>query len=134
MWSAVGIMLNFFAYRWLKPMPGLQIMGAIIVGIVLGKSISLFGFSKIVKKNINRILEFPLKVCVFAFQEWKSYILIVVMMSMGIYLRTHDLLPKILLATGYIGIGSALFISAFPYYTHYLIEIKKNINDNINPN
>ena len=124
MWSAVGIMLNAFAYRWLHTMPIMQIIPAVTGGIILGLTITFFGFSKIVQKNINRILALPVRVCVFAFQEWKSYILIVVMMSMGIYLRSHSFMPKVILGGGYIGIGTALFLSGLPYYREFIKQIQ----------
>lgn len=54
--------------------------------------------------------------CIFAFQKWQSYILIAVMMSMGIFLRTTTFFPRLPLASVYIGIGTALFISSINYY------------------
>lgn len=116
MWSVVGIFLNVLAFGWLKYFNNMQILITIILGLFVGWLIAHFGFGKIANKNINRILAYPKEVCVFAFQEWKSYILIVVMMSMGIFLRTTGILPKFILAPMYIGIGTALFLASFKYY------------------
>jgi len=116
MWSAVGILLNFFAFRWYSHFGQFYLVESLVVGLVLGLLIARFGFSRIVAKNISRTFSLPEKVCIFAFQEWKSYILILIMMSMGIYLRSHSILPKQIMAPMYMGIGLALFLSSFRYY------------------
>ncbi len=118
-WSATGIFLTFLAYRWFSELTINEIDIALGGGILLGIIIAWFGFSKVALKNIRRILDYDKHVCVFAFQEWKSYVLIAFMMSMGIYMRTSGLIPKNLLAPMYIGIGTALFLSSFLYYIHY---------------
>ncbi len=72
MWSAVGIFLNILAFGWLKSYNNIQLIITITIGLFTGLIIAIYGFSNIAKKNIGRILEYPKKVCVFAFQEWKS--------------------------------------------------------------
>jgi len=116
MWSAVGIFLNILAFGWLKSYNNIQLIITITIGLFTGLIIARYGFSIIAKKNIGRILEYPKKACVFAFQECKSYILIAFMMSMGIFMRTSGIIPKTLLAPMYIGIGTALFLGSFNYY------------------
>jgi hypothetical protein len=121
-WSGTGVLLSFFAYRWFPELTYIQIVSAVIVGILLGSVIAYFGFSIVAKKNIKRILDYSGIVCVFAFQEWKSYILIAFMMTMGIYMRTTGIIPKFLLAPMYIGIGLALFLTSFLYYQSFTKE------------
>ncbi len=116
MWSGVGILLNWFAYRWVPEFHQWQIIFAYSIGILAGLIIAKFGFSKLAKKNRDRIMGYPEKVCVFAFQRWQMYFLIVVMMGMGIFMRTTNFIPKYLLAPMYVGIGLALFIGSFVYY------------------
>ena len=116
MWSGVGIFLNVLAFGWLKSYNNIQLIITIIIGLFTGLIIAKYGFSTIAKKNIKRIFEYPKKACVFAFQEWKSYILIAFMMGMGIFMRTSGFIPKTLLAPMYIGIGTALFLASFNYY------------------
>ncbi len=116
MWSAVGIFLNVLAFNWLMSFDYIQILSTIIIGLLAGLIVARFGFGHIANKNLGRIFAYPKEVCVFAFQEWKSYILIAVMMSMGIYLRTMGMVPKYLLAPIYISIGTALFLASFIYY------------------
>jgi hypothetical protein len=92
----------------------------IIIGLLAGWSIARFGFGNIANKNVNRILAYQKNACIFAFQEWKSYILIAIMMSLGILLRTTELIPKFILAPMYIGIGTALFLASFKYYRNLI--------------
>ncbi len=116
MWSGVGVLLNWIASKWLPSFEQWQIIFTYALGIVMGVIISIFGFSKLAKKNNDRIMAYPEKVCVFAFQRWQMYFLIVFMMSMGIFMRTTNFIPKYLLAPMYVGIGLALFLGSFVYY------------------
>ena len=120
MWTCVGIFLNILAYGWLKSFNITQVILSVFIGILAGWLIAYFGFSNLANKNVSRIFAYPKKVCVFAFQEWKSYILIVFMMSLGIFIRTTGLIPKIILAPMYIGIGTALFLASFKYYKNLI--------------
>jgi len=116
MWSGVGILLNWMAFKWLPNFEQWQIIFTYIVGILLGANIAKFGFSKLANKNSDRIMGYPETLCVFAFPRWQMYILIVIMMSMGIFMRSTNFIPKYLLAPVYVGIGLALFLSSFVYY------------------
>ncbi len=117
-WSGVGILLNSFAFQWLSFYEGAPVMVALatLAGVLLGLGIAFFGFRNIAEANIQRILRMPVRSCIFAFQKWHSYTLVVVMMSMGLFLRNSSILPLLVLATMYMGIGAALFISSISYY------------------
>ncbi len=119
MWSGVGIFLIWVASKWFHEFHSWQSILALTVGPIIGLTITYFGFRKLAKKNADRILDYPEKVCAFAFQRWQMYILIIVMMSMGIFMRSAGFIPKFLLAPVYIGIGSALFLSSFVYYKRF---------------
>jgi len=116
MWSGVGLMLISLATKWLGdtqyPHPGLIIVGGVVPGLL----ISLYGFTRIVRNNIQRIENMDAKASVFAFQVWHSYLLIVIMMSMGMYIRHSGWVPLILKTPGYYAIGTALSLSSFKYY------------------
>ncbi|WP_456408050.1 hypothetical protein [Caldithrix abyssi] len=124
-WSGTGIMLNFLALRWIVEFNLSQIIFVITAGILLGSAIARFGFSMVANKNIKRILAYTGHVCAFAFQEWKSYVLIAVMMTIGLFMRTTELIPKFLLAPLYMGIGFALFLASFLYYQSFFREPAK---------
>ncbi|MDX1762810.1 MAG: hypothetical protein R3231_00660 [bacterium] len=113
-WIAVGAMLLSFAYRWLSEVGGLLSLVCGGAGLMAGLIIHHFGFLKVVDKNLGRILPMQGKQCLFAFQSWRSYFLIVVMMAMGVGLR-HSRIPKPYLASIYIGIGMGLILSSLRY-------------------
>jgi len=120
LWFAAGMMLIGFASRWLKLVDVTTMLLLIFMGFLLAAGIYLFGFSKLAKKNIRRINMFEKeKICVFAFQSWTSYPLVVFMISLGIYLRVYSSIPKSLLAIMYLGIGGALFSASMHYFTHF---------------
>ncbi|HPH96679.1 MAG TPA: hypothetical protein PKW33_17625 [Anaerolineaceae bacterium] len=115
MWSTVGLLLGSMAFTWLtQPVPD----GAIILaglGMVMALAANRFQFSSLARKNINRILAYPSKACLFAFQAWKGYAIIAVMMTGGMWLR-NSLIPKPYLAVVYLAIGGALLLASFNYY------------------
>ncbi len=118
MWMAVGVMLSRFAYLWLidsSLAAGLALGG---LGIASGLVIYRYGFSKLAIKNSRRIRSLAERACLFAFQEWKGYAIIAVMMTMGILLRGSPI-PKPYLAVLYAGIGGGLFLSSFHYFHHF---------------
>ena len=104
MWLAVGIMLNSFAYQWLNNYKGSGVIFFVVIGIFGALIIHHFGFLRIVDKNLGRISRMEGKPCVFSFMSWKSYLIVLVMVSMGIALRHSDL-PKEYLSVLYIAIG-----------------------------
>lgn len=114
-WSAVGILLCRLAYGWLDT---LVFRAALLSGAagVIGAVVAYhFVFSAIAHKNIGRLSLFPEKACFFAFQAWKSYFIIVVMVALGAILR-HSPIPKQYLAALYLTIGGALLLSSLHYY------------------
>jgi len=117
-WSCAGIVLIRFATGWLSAYPGpsLPPLLSFGAGIVLGSLIALYGFRRIAKNNISRILLLPEKSCLFAFQKWQGYLLVAFMMSLGMVVRRSQLLHPLLLATMYAGIGCALLATSSLYY------------------
>jgi hypothetical protein len=120
MWAAVGVMLWHLAWRWLKGLSVPVAAGIAAAGLVAGVVVYKFGFSKIVGKNIRRISDKPEKPCVFAFQAWKSYLLIAVMIALGVTMR-HSAMPRGDLAFIYSTIGTALMFGS----TGYALALKK---------
>lgn len=118
-WLGVGLMLDDFAAGWLGPVARPRLFLFILSGLILAAGIYAFGFSRLAKKNIQRICDLPgRKVCLFAFQAWTSYPLVAFMIGLGIYLRVYSGFPKPLLAILYLGIGSALFAASLHYFAH----------------
>jgi len=115
MWICVGIMLNSFAFKWLSLYEGSYSYLYFIFGFAAALLIHHFGFLRVVDKNLGRISLMAGKPCVFSFMSWKSYILVIVMVTMGITLR-HSSIPKQYLSVVYIAIGLALILSSIRYF------------------
>jgi len=120
-WLAVGIGLIAVACFWLyhATRPLSLILAA--VSIVLGLIIYSFGFSRIVRKNLARIDGKPETACLFGFQGWRSYFLILAMMLMGYALR-HLSVPKDIAAVIYFTMGSALCFGSLFYFREFSAE------------
>lgn len=123
LWLCVGSMLLSLSVSWLDEFhvhnaylyAGIGIAGALIV--------HHFGFLKIVDKNLGRILPMEGKRCLFSFMTWKSYILVIIMISMGALLRRSPL-SKPHLSILYTTIGLALILSSIRYLRVLIIQIK----------
>jgi len=116
LWSFFGVDMNFVASKWLVYFENEVKINLIIIGVLLGLSMAIFLFSKIVKRNILRIKSLPERSNILLFQSLKSYILIAFMISLGITMRKSGLVPDYILCPMYITIGVALFTSSFIYY------------------
>lgn len=115
-WGIVGANLCHMAIGWLSQTTG-EIGGYFgVSGAILSLLIHHFGFLKLVDKNIERIWAYNKdKICLFAFQGRKSYMIIAVMICMGIILRGSPL-PKADLSIIYIGFGGAMMLSSVRYF------------------
>jgi hypothetical protein len=122
-WLGVGLMLDIFAYSWLRHEILHRAVLAAGTGFVLALLIHHFGFLRIVDRNLNRILPMEGKRCIFSFISWRSYLLIGIMILMGYSLR-HSPLPRLYLAMLYSAIGTGLFLSSFRYLRYMRKLIK----------
>jgi len=119
-WSLTGIFLSSVAVSWLLKSKLPYLLFALVAGIVVGLLIYRFKFGKLARQNIDRIYQQSPgsdKVCIFAFQNARSYFLVILMMSMGYVIR-HSGLPMPYLAPFYLAIGSSMALSSILYYRH----------------
>jgi hypothetical protein len=117
MWSTVGLIMCVTGLGWLWPEGLIRGAGFELAGVVLAVLAGRWGFGGIARKNIRRLRRLPERGCFFAFQAWKSYLLIAVMVALGITLR-HSSIPRNFLAVLYTAIGGALVIGSVHYYRH----------------
>ncbi|MEI6048292.1 MAG: hypothetical protein WCS03_05295 [Bacteroidota bacterium] len=122
MWCGVGIMLISFAVKWLSSYDGREVGLFYVAGFLAAMPIHHFGFLKIADKNLKRLLPLTEKRCLFSFMTWRSYIIVLVMVSMGIALR-HSSIPKRYFSILYNGIGLALFLSGIRYLRFFFTLI-----------
>jgi hypothetical protein len=115
LWSLVGLMLCRLAFQWLSVSHrgSAEFLG--IAGLLGAFLAYRYCFSRIAWKNIRRLCLVKEKTCLFAFQGWRSYILIGFMMTFGLVFR-NSVIPKPYLATVYTTIGGALMLSSLHYY------------------
>lgn len=120
-WSAVGLGLVVAAIRWLLQSDK-YVSVALALGIGGGAAAYRFGFSPLVRKNIVRIRQLAPdkdRICVFAFQHWRSYFIIVIMVALGYTLR-HLPLARVYIAPVYLAVGLGLSMAS----VHYYLQIK----------
>jgi hypothetical protein len=115
MWSLVGLMLCRLAYHWLAVIRWGWVVPLGLLGIVLALVAHQFCFSRIARKNITRLSLLTEKTCIFAFQNWRSYFLVGLMIALGIALRNLPI-PRPCLAVLYTTIGGALLLASLQYY------------------
>ncbi len=125
LWVFIGIFLNSLSYSWLKDKEIKTIIVMGIAGIFLSVLIHLFGFLKIVNKNILRIIPLEGKRCLFSFFPWRSYVLISIMIISGSFIR-HSAIPKVYLSVLYTGIGGAMILSGSKYL-YVLLSVVKGV-------
>lgn len=119
LWSAVGVMLLSRAAGWLKPLGLAGALPYAAAGMFVALVFYFLVFSKLAGKNVKRIEQMSRKkVGIFAFQAWKSYLIVIFMIVLGISLRHYTALSKPLLAIIYIGVGGGLFLSSLRYYEY----------------
>ena len=119
LWSIVGLVLTSVAVGWFS-LADRHVILAMAVAIAGGLVVHRFGFSRLAATNLARIYEQAPgkdKVCIFAFQNTRSYVIIAVMILLGYTLR-HLPIPKFYLAPIYGAIGLGLFLSSLRYYRH----------------
>lgn len=125
MWSVVGIILCHLGYVWLKGVHWAWALSLGSLGLLLALIVYRFGFSKIALKNINRLCLLSDKTCIFAFQAWKSYLVIIFMVMLGMAIR-HSPFPRHFLAVIYVAIGGGLFCSSLHFYERiWRVKIRK---------
>jgi len=116
-WAMAGIMLARLAWSWLRTMPALQAGGLVAAGLVLAVVFHRFMLLRLARRNMARIGNYADKGCLFAFQAWRSYFMILLMIAMGSFLR-HTAIPRVYLALLYTAMGGALLIASMGYFTH----------------
>ncbi len=117
-WSAVGVLLLTYAFSWLAPEPLPLELESGVVGLVIAAVFVRFVFSGIVRKNVARIEAGPTRASAWAFQGWKSYLVTVLMIVLGITLR-GSAIPRPGLAAVYEGIGLALLLTSLTYHRRF---------------
>lgn len=89
-------------------------------GVLAGYLKYYFMFRTIMQKNIERIYQLAPekeKVCIFAFQAIQSYLLVLVMIALGIIIRSLPIDSRII-GTLFLAIGTGLYAGGYRYLFH----------------
>jgi hypothetical protein len=116
-WGAVGLMLAIRAGFWFAS-SSMTVWWMVVLALAVGLVKGRYVFSKLAKKNIQRIRELSPqkeKVCIFAFQAMQSYLIIIGMVTLGFVLR-YSPLPRELLGVIYLAIGVGLLYASGEYW------------------
>ncbi|HEY5517143.1 MAG TPA: hypothetical protein VIL15_02630 [Coriobacteriia bacterium] len=116
-WMGVGILLLTYAVTWLAPVSVPLELELTVAGLAVAAVFLRFVFHGIVTKNIARIEGGPARVSAYSFQGWKSYLITVFMIVLGIVLKRSPI-PKPDLAVMYLGVGLALMLASGFYHRH----------------
>lgn len=103
-----SVMLALSAsFSWMK----------IIICFICGLLFFRFVFSKISRKHVNRIMNLPgVRHRFYEFFNLRSYLMMLGMISMGIFLRKTSIVPLSSLSLAYITMGIPLLLSSIRFY------------------
>lgn len=89
----------------------------LIAGIILGTAFYLLLFAKISKKHITRITLIKIdNPCFFSFFNFRSYLLMTIMITTGITVRKLEIINREILYTFLLTMGIPLLISAYRFF------------------
>ena len=129
-WTCVGLYLMYLAQGWIFQPEITNRWYYWLPGIFLASLIYWFGFSRLARKNSQRIQDLiEDKPCLCAFQERHSYPLVLFMIALGIGLRKYSPIPKPMLGVMYLGIGGGLGGASIYYYLRIIKNIFQNENN-----
>ncbi|MGI6639428.1 MAG: hypothetical protein ACOX4Z_10425 [Desulfobulbus sp.] len=117
-WTLVACLLIYKGWRWLGTASPLF---PVLIALLLGTLKSVLLLDRIARRSLNRILRFGDNTCLGAVYSWKSWLLVVGMVTLGILMRQWCT-PGVVLATLYMGIGWSLLFSSRLGWFYFLHE------------
>ena len=89
----------------------------IVISIVGGTLFYVILFSKISKKHVIRIIHLTNNCpSIFSFFNLRSYVMMIFMISFGVFLRTSGIVPPFYLSILYVTMGIPLLVSSQRFY------------------
>lgn len=119
-WALIGAYLLSMGINRLAEFSLLYLLLFISIAIILGLLKAKYVFFRIVHENVSRIDSYEAeKVSAWFFQKWTSYVLIIAMMILGIFIRDLIIFPNYILSPLYLAIGLALIVSSVLYFKSF---------------
>lgn len=108
LWTVIGFVLMFRGWGWIGSGAARLL---VVLALALGTVKSLFILDKTAGRCMDRIRAFDDHTCLGAVYSWKTWLLVLLMMTFGITMRrlTH---PGNIVGTLYMAIGWALLFSS----------------------
>ena len=118
-WTVAGSILCYRGTVWLIALPRgtAGVLGG--ASLALATPAYLLGFSRIVRRNIERIAGLPERPHFFAFTAGRGYLMIGLMMTIGISLRNSSF-PKDYLIVPYYVMGAVLLAGSTRFYREFV--------------
>lgn len=117
-WFLAGGLLIFRGVYGILNIPAASAL-KVALSVVLGLVFYFSVFKRISLKHINRIKQMQSdKLPFYSFFPTRSFVIMMVMMSMGISLKISGVLPESLMVYFFPVMGLPLFISAFRFLKH----------------
>ena len=111
-WSLVGIGLFVVGVRWGLQWDSAWAIPLLVLAVLAGIGKAWMVLVKVARKSVLRIQERGDGRCIGGFLGWKSWLLVLLMMTMGRLLRGSGL-PMHWVGLLYAGVGAALFTGSF---------------------
>lgn len=101
----------------------------IFLSVLVFAIFQFFIFGKLVKKHTTRILKYEEPQWFIKFFDVKSFIIMAVMMTGGIWLRVSGVAPEPFIAVFYSGLGISLLLAGILFGMHFLKNVNLKTND-----
>jgi hypothetical protein len=120
LWTAIGGLLLFRGWGWFDPGWGRLLL---LVSGLLGTLKSLFILDKIARRSLERIVLFKDNTCLGAVYSWKTWLLVLLMMTAGFVMRKITQ-PGPFVGTLYCAIGWSLCLSSRLGWLHWFRQVR----------
>lgn len=92
----------------------------IFLSVIIFAFFQFFIFGRLVKKHTKRIIAYEERQWFIKFFDVKSFIIMAIMMTGGIWLRMSGVAPERFIAVFYSGLGVALLLAGILFGVHFL--------------
>lgn len=124
-WTFAGLMLMYRGSLMIEPNQN-KLFFKLLMVFFAGGLFYFFMFDKISQKHAKRIKDLPNeRPCIFAFFNLRGYLIMIFMISMGVFFRTTEIVPLKYLGFVYMVMGIPLFASALRFYYNVFFVKKK---------
>lgn len=121
-WTFAGAMLLFRGFTFNVGTPEKWTL-KLIISILSGLLFYQLLFTRITKKHVARIQDMEVqKPVIFSFFNFRSYLMMFSMITLGVSLRLSGLVLPEYLALMYITMGIPLLLSSYRFYTSFFFS------------